>query len=110
MPTLTSADSSCVFSQVAGNTVIATTQKRYHLSILCDFHGFQLVLLILEYADIPLSCSFDDGWCGFTQAADDDMDWTRHKLATPSRDSGIITGPETDHTQPEIPDKGRPTI
>jgi len=40
-------------------------------------------------------CDFNDsGICGWIQAKNDQMDWTRHKGGTPS----IVTGPSSDHT------------
>ncbi|XP_072049950.1 MAM domain-containing glycosylphosphatidylinositol anchor protein 2-like [Amphiura filiformis] len=42
-------------------------------------------------------CDFDDNdspLCDYTQATDDDFDWTRHSGSTPSS----ITGPDGDHT------------
>ena len=39
-------------------------------------------------------CMFDDDWCYFTQATDDDFNWTLRKGATFSWG----TGPSVDHT------------
>ncbi|XP_041460949.1 MAM and LDL-receptor class A domain-containing protein 1-like [Lytechinus variegatus] len=39
-------------------------------------------------------CTFEDGLCGYTQAKDDDRDWTRRPGSTPS----FRTGPDFDHT------------
>ncbi|XP_072041371.1 uncharacterized protein [Amphiura filiformis] len=45
----------------------------------------------------PATCTFSDDnppLCGYTQATDDDFDWTRHSGSTPS----LHTGPTGDHT------------
>ncbi|XP_030071544.1 IgGFc-binding protein [Microcaecilia unicolor] len=42
----------------------------------------------------PVSCTFDDDFCHWTQAADDNFDWKRQKGPTPSSS----TGPSYDHT------------
>nr|XP_054757011.1 MAM and LDL-receptor class A domain-containing protein 1-like [Lytechinus pictus] len=41
------------------------------------------------------SCDFDSDFCTFTQAVDDDIEWTRLAGSTTS----TYTGPENDHTQ-----------
>ena len=43
-------------------------------------------------------CVFNDNWCGYTQADDDDFDWTLRKGATFSWG----TGPSVDHTTGRI--------
>nr|XP_033814887.1 IgGFc-binding protein-like [Geotrypetes seraphini] len=42
----------------------------------------------------PLSCTFDDDFCHWTQSIDDDFDWRRQKGPTES----FLTGPSYDHT------------
>jgi len=46
----------------------------------------------------PHDCVFDDNWCNYTQANDDDFDWTLRKGATYSWG----TGPSVDHTTGRI--------
>ncbi|KAJ8022720.1 MAM and LDL-receptor class A domain-containing protein 2 [Holothuria leucospilota] len=41
-----------------------------------------------------ITCTFEDGTCGFYDLVDDDFDWTRHQGSTLSTD----TGPSGDHT------------
>ncbi|XP_053392183.1 uncharacterized protein LOC123551746 isoform X4 [Mercenaria mercenaria] len=44
-----------------------------------------------------LDCSFDDGFCNWTQDENDDFDWTRLSGKTPT----TFTGPDYDHTSGE---------
>ncbi|KAH3810082.1 hypothetical protein DPMN_138468 [Dreissena polymorpha] len=48
-----------------------------------DFHAVQN----------KLNCTFDADFCQWTQAKNDDFDWTRHTGSTPTDE----TGPTTDH-------------
>ena len=41
-----------------------------------------------------IDCDFEEDFCEYTQAQDDDFDWTRHRGNTPSDD----TGPSVDYT------------
>ena len=41
-----------------------------------------------------MECDFEDGWCGYTQATDDEFDWTRLS----GRTGSSSTGPSFDHT------------
>ena len=50
--------------------------------------------MTIAVATGTLDCDFEDGWCEYIQAVDDDFDWTRRSGATSS--SG--TGPSADHT------------
>ena len=48
---------------------------------------------MLIYA-VEIDCDFEDDLCSWSNAVDDDFDWTRNKGATES----FLTGPNGDHT------------
>lgn len=48
----------------------------------------------MYYTVIALNCTFESGWCGYTQDQKDDFDWSRTNISSPT----IGTGPDRDHT------------
>lgn len=48
----------------------------------------------MYYTVLALNCTFESGWCGYTQDQKDDFDWSRTNISSPT----IGTGPDRDHT------------
>eukprot|EP00112_Aurelia_sp_Birch-Aquarium-sp1_P024367 Seg768.6 transcript_id=Seg768.6/GoldUCD/mRNA.D3Y31 product="Meprin A subunit beta" protein_id=Seg768.6/GoldUCD/D3Y31 len=69
----------------------AQAMKLYKCNGKTTKQPFKEAQVVLNGAN---DCTFDDDWCYFTQATDDDFDWTLRKGATLSGG----TGPSVDHT------------
>lgn len=53
-----------------------------------------IICFYLEHVWKGMRCDFEQGFCGWINTANDDLDWTRHNGSTPTH----FTGPSHDHT------------